>query len=286
MKHHSMLGVIFAATLAAHAQSVNYSQVQHVHTALNHLTIIETGEPVTSFALADPDAFSIQQDHTRIFIKPTRDQRSTNLFAFTATRKLEYELDPAGDVAGMNVVLQDLPPAGAKPVTTAAQANPQEPSEEEVEKVARLVLAQALLGTEEVAHDGVKVQNGHIGVTLEQVLRAKDATYIRYKVENKTNHAFRVTTPDVTALIPTQTPVSLTRLKNHQLRSTEADAFKAKRGSVLPVLSAEGAGKDLAPGQKMTGVVSIRDAGQNPSQLYEMSFGSDNAKPVAVEAVL
>jgi hypothetical protein len=118
------------------------------------------------------------------------------------------------------------------------------------------------------------------------VLRAKDATYIRYEVENKTNHAFRVTTPDVTALIPTQTPVSLTGLKNRQLRSSEADAFKAKRGSLLPVLSAEGAGKDLAPGQKMTGVVSIRDAGQNPSQLYELNFGSDNARPVTVEAVL
>ena len=286
MKHHIMLGAIFA-TLAAQAQSVNYSQVQHVHTALNHLTIIETGEPVTSFALADPDAFSIQQDRTRIFIKPSHDQRSTNLFVFTATRKLEYELDPAGEVAGMNVVLQDLPPAGAKSVsTTAAAANPQEPSDEEVEKVARLVLVQALLCTQEVTHDGVKVQNGHIGVTLEEVLRAKDTTYIRYEVENKTNHAFRVTTPDVTALIPTQTSVSLTGLKNHQLRSSEADAFKAKRGSVLPVLSAEGAGKDLAPGQKMTGVVSIRDAGQNPSQLYEMSFGSDNAKPVTVEAVL
>jgi Conjugal transfer protein len=283
---HSAAGLIFAA-VAAHAQSVNYNQIEHVHTALNHLTIIETGEPVTSFALADPDAFSIQQDRTRIFIKPTHDQRSTNLFVFTATRKLEYELDPAGEVAGMNVVIQDLPPAGAKPTaTTTAQANPQEPSDEEVEKVARLVLAQALLGTQEVAHDGVKVQNGRIGVTLEQVLRAKNATYIRYEVENRSNHAFRVTTPDVTTLVPTQTPVSLIGLKNHQLRSSEAEEFKAKRGSALSVLSAEGSGKDLAPGQKMTGVVSIRDAGQNPSQMYELSFGEDNSKPVRVEAVL
>ncbi|HEY4051859.1 MAG TPA: TrbG/VirB9 family P-type conjugative transfer protein [Acidobacteriaceae bacterium] len=286
MKHCKALGLIFAA-LAAHAQSVNYSQVQHVHTALNHLSILETGEPVTSFALADPDAFSIQQDPTRIFIKPTHDKRATNLFVFTATRKLAFELDPAGDVATMNVVLDDLPPVPARSATGAATtANTQEPSDEGVETVAGLVLTQALLGTSDIAHDGVKVQDGHVGVTLEQVLRAKNVTYIRYEVENRTNHAFRVTTPDVTTLVPTQTPVSLLGLKNHQLRSSETDVFKAKRGNTLSVLTADGSGKDLAPGQKMTGVISVRDAAQNPSQIYELSFGTDNAKPITVEAVL
>ena len=29
-----------------------------LHTALNHLTVVEMGEPVTSFAVANPDAFS------------------------------------------------------------------------------------------------------------------------------------------------------------------------------------------------------------------------------------
>jgi hypothetical protein len=284
MRHQAALGLIFAA-LAAHAQSINYSQVQHVHTALNHLTIIETGEPVTSIALADPDAFSIQQDHTRIFIKPTHDQRSTNLFVFTSTRKLEFELDPASDVATMNIVLDDPPPAPVRPAPSTT-ADAQQLSDEEVQKVARLVLTQALLGSQEISHDGAKVQNGHIGVTLEQVLRAKNATYIRYEVENKTTHAFRVTTPDVTTLLPTQTPVSLPGLKNHQLRSSEAEVFKAKRGDAVPVLSANGSGSDLAPGQTMTGVISVRDAGQNPSQLYELRFGSDNSKPVIVQAVL
>src|SRR5258708_31725112 len=139
MRYPTALGLIFAA-LTAQAQSVNYSQIEHVHTALNHLTIIETGEPVNSVALADPDAFSIQQDRTRIFIKPTHDQRSTNLFVFTATRKLSFELDPAGDVAKMNVVFQALPPAGARPVAAPATASQQEPNDEEIQKAARLIL--------------------------------------------------------------------------------------------------------------------------------------------------
>jgi hypothetical protein len=285
MRYPTALGLIFAA-LTAQAQSVNYSQIEHVHTALNHLTIIETGEPVNSVALADPDAFSIQQDRTRIFIKPTHDQRSTNLFVFTATRKLSFELDPAGDVATMNVVFQALPPAGARPVAAPATAFQQEPSDEEIQKVARLVLTQALLGSQEIAHDQSKIANGHVGVTLEQVLRARNATYIRYGVENKTTHAFRVTTPNVTTLIPTQTPVSLLGLKNHQLRSSEAEAFKAKHGESLHVLSADGTGKDLAPGQQMTGVISVSGSGENPLQLYELRFGSDNSKPVTVQAVL
>src|SRR5260370_26794136 len=112
--------------------------------------------------------------------------------------------------------------------------------------MARLVLTQALLGSQEIAHEQSKVDNGNVGVTLEQVLRARNATYIRYEVENKTNHAFRATTPDVTPLIPAQTPVSLLGLKNHHLPASQPEPFKAQHGESLHVLSADGRAKHTA----------------------------------------
>jgi Conjugal transfer protein len=285
MRKHTALGLIFAA-LTAQAQSTNYGQIQHVHTSLNHLTELDLGEQIQSFALADPDAFSVQQEGTRVFIKPSHDQRSTNLFVFTATRQVILELDPAGDVSHMDVVVSLPFPNGRKTTNTTTSNSKQEPSDEEIQKIAQLVLTRTMLGTEPIAHDETKLANNRVAVQLEQVYRTNDATYIRYSIWNRTNHPFRLTTPDVATLTSTQIPVSLVSLRNHQLKGSMVDDFKAKRGTVLSIISAEISGEDLAPGQTLTGVVSVKGQSANPAQLLQLNFGNDRSKPVTAEAVL
>lgn len=285
MRNYTALGLIFAA-LTAQAQTTTYSQIQHVHTSMNHLTELDLGEQIQSFALADQDAFSVQQDGTRVFVKPIHEEKSTNLFIFTPTRQVNLELDPAGDVARMDVVLNFAQPNGARTSSGAAATASTEPSAEEIQKIAQLVLTKTMLGTETITQDDPKLANNRIGVELQQIYRAKDATYIRYSISNKTGHPFRITTPDVTALTPTQVSVSLISLRDHQLRSSVADNFKPKQASSLAIVSAEETGKDLAPGQTLTGVVSVKWAQSNPAQLIRFYFGSDTSNPVSVEAVI
>src|ERR1700724_2646761 len=151
------MGLTFAA-MTASGQTTYYSQQQHIHTALNHLTVVELGELVTTIAVANPDAFSVEHHGDKVFLKPAREKESTNLFIWTATRQLSYELDPARDVAGMNVDIHDLPPS------------------------------QAMLGSKDSARDEPKVARGRVNVELNQVFRAKEATYIRYSIANTTDH--------------------------------------------------------------------------------------------------
>ncbi len=279
------MGMTFAA-MAASAQTTNYNQEQHIHTALNHLTVIEVGEPVTTIAVANPDAFSVEHHADKVFLKPAREKESTNLFIWTATRQLSYELDPAGDVASMNVVLRELPPSGARAETGQTASVTAAPDDVGIQKIASLVLTQAMLGSQDIVHDEPKGDKGRVNVELNQVFRAKDATYIRYSIANTTDHPYRVTTPDIQAMLPTQMPAPLASLKNHQLRQAFADNFKAKRGQPLTMVSADTSAKDVAPGESVTGVVSVRNAQTNPPQLFELHFGTDVARPVTAEAVL
>ncbi len=169
MKKLTILSLALVA-VAARAQSTSQSQIRHIETSMNHLTVLEFGESVTTLAIADPDSFQVERHDDKVFLKPLREGVSTNLFVWTASRELSYELDPAGQLAQMDVLVR------AEPVPnphTGTQASA-EPSDTEIRKIASLVLTQAMMGVEDIVHDAEKRATGRVEVDLEQVYRAKD----------------------------------------------------------------------------------------------------------------
>ena len=270
------------AVAAAGAQTTTQSQIRHIETSLNHLTVLEFGESVTTLAIADPDSFQVERHDDKVFVKPLREGVSTNLFVWTASRELSYELDPAGQLAAMDVLVRTEPVPNPHTSTRASA----EPSDAEIRKIASLVLTQAMMGVEDIVHDEEKRATGRVEVDLEQVYRAKDRIYIRYSVANETKAPFRVTTPDVCAPVPTEQPISLVSLRNHQITSQTLAAFKARQVSGIPVTQAETGTHDLAPGEKTTGVISIGSSTGNPPQIYQLNFGADQNGPLKVEVVL
>ncbi len=276
----SFLLIALAATsLSTCAQTTNFNQIQHIETALNHLTVVDLGEPVTNLAVAEPDAFEIERHDDKVLIEPLREGVSTNLFIWTATRQLNYEIDPAGDLAKMNVVVRNAP----QPIARVATP---EDDERKIQKIASFVLTQALIGTENIAHDSSKPPANAVLVELNQVFRSKSDLYIRYTITNQSKSPFRITTPDVYQPEPTQTPISMLSLRNHQLSSQTFAAFKSKQGATVVVTGAESQAKDLATGQKSTGVISIHGSQSNPPQLYQLRFGSSQSGVVTAETVL
>ena len=274
--------LLFAlGAIAARAQTTSQSQIRHIETSLNHLTVLEFGESVTTLAIADPDSFQVERHDDKVFVKPLREGVSTNLFVWTASRELSYELDPAGQLAQMDVLVRTEP--AHNPHSTQAST---EPSDTEIRKIVSLVLTQAMMGVEDIVHDAEKRGTGRVEVDLEQVYRAKDRIYIRYSVANETKAPFRVTTPDVCAPVPTEQPISLMSLRNHQITSRTFTTFKAKQISGIDVMQADSGTRDLAPGEKTTGVISIGTSTDDPPQIYQLNFGADQNGPLKVEAVL
>ena len=75
-------------------------RVVRVQTAMNHLTVIEVAEPVTTVAVGSPQAFKVERRENKVFIQPLQENVATNLFIWTASTRLNYELVPAVSDAG------------------------------------------------------------------------------------------------------------------------------------------------------------------------------------------
>ena len=277
----SILSISLAFATVAGAQTTGQNQIRHVQTSLNHLTVLEFGEPVTTLAVADPDSFKVERHDDKVFVMPLREKVATNLFVWTASREISYELDPAGQLPTMDVLIRTQPSAGTLPLPGAAVARTQA----ETRKVAAQVLAQTMMGAQDVLREPGKAAAGRVQIELEQVYRTEDQLYIRYAVSNGTNAPFRLTTPDVSNPLATDQPISLLTLRNHQLSGQTFGAFKAKLGSSLTIEQAETAATDLAPGRRTIGIVSVRNAEGNPPQLFQLSFGIVQGQPITVEAV-
>jgi len=282
----SFLGAVLAlAAINAAAQSTNFSQIQHIETALNHLTVIDLAEPVVTVAVADPDSIQIERHDDKVFIKPVKDGVSTNLFIWTASRQIAYEIDPAGDLAKMNVIVRNAPPPVRHQPNHEAEIS--EPSDQEIQKIASLVLTQALMGTESIVRDKSKDAMSGVNVTLDQVFRSKDALYIRYTIANQSTAPFRITPPDVYEVKSAKHPISMVSLRDHQLSLRTFSKFKANPGVSIPVVNADPpVATNVAPGGKSTGVITIHVSQGSQPQLYQLHFGSSQSGPIAVEAVL
>src|SRR6185503_4070928 len=113
-------------------------EVIHVATALDHLTVLEFGEPVTMAAAGSP-AFQIERHEDKVFIKPLKAGASTDLFVWTASRRFAYELEPPGEVSNMNFAIDSQLPS-KPPAQTAAH----------LDDVADMMLTRALLDAERV----------------------------------------------------------------------------------------------------------------------------------------
>ena len=254
------------ACLFVVSTSAQQQPVTQVHTALNHLTVIEVGEPIT-MAAAGSDAFEIERHANRVFVKPTRAGISTNLFVWTEHGRSVYELQPAADVSKMDVLI------GAAQ-TPSVSATAEKLTDDDVSKIAEQVLSHTLLSAERVNAVGLKTQKNRVNVRLEEVVRGKDAIYVRYQVTNLSAVPYRVVAPEVSLLTTNDSaPLSLPAV-NSQLGTSYIDRLPTPNRQPIEVLDSEIGEEDVAPGQTSAGVLAIKTKDSTPT-LYQFVFGSD-----------
>ena len=150
-------------------------RIVHVQTALNHLTVIESGEPVTTVA-AGSSAFKIEWRENKVFIQPTEPNVATNLFIWTASGRLNYELEPAGAVDQMDFAIDHPSKQSTAPVTATTPS----PS-----AAAGGVATEALLGGRPIRMEGLKEPKNRVVVLLKDVFQRENSeTFIRYAIRN------------------------------------------------------------------------------------------------------
>src|SRR5215470_5301059 len=230
IKRAFLLGAILATvSLAVIAEDNGQSgrrDVQHLATALDHITVLEFGEPVAQ-AAAGSSAFNIEWRQNKVLIKPMKPGASTDLFVWTASRRFAYELDPPGEAKNMNYAVDNAATV-SKPVPSPTQ-------DAQMAEIADMVLTRAFLGADRIDSSAVKDRRGSLVVRVEYVFRSANGIYVRYSITNFTAQPYRVQKPNVSQLAPVRTRVSLLGFQNTQLNSDMMSQLRDAKRSPLSI---------------------------------------------------
>lgn len=255
--------------------------VTEVHTALNHLTVIQLAEPITE-AAAGSDAFEIQRHGNQAFIEPYRANVSTDLLLRTASSETMYELDAPGEVKDMDVLILSKPQADR---TASAARHDSEIHDSAMQKIADLVMTKTLLQTQPISQRDAKLSRGGVSVQVEEVVQGRDSLYLRYQVVNDSPTPYRILTPSVEVIRTAQSPVSLQSLRYSQLSSRTVARLGPEQMRGIPVVRSEIPRRNVAPGSVASGVLAIRVASPGP-HIYRLIFGNNGVAPVSATVVL
>ncbi len=230
-------------------QKPDRNRIVRVQTALNHLTVIEVGEPVTTVA-AGSSAFKIEWRENKVFIQPTEPSVATNLFIWTVSGRLNYELEPAGAVEQMDFAI-DQPPVETVSKLAAA-TKPPTPS------AAPEISTNMLLGGNPIWVKNWKEPKNQVVVLLKDVFQRENEVFIRYAVRNGSKEPYSLNTPQVFTLHVRGSQQFLYRLSNSQLTDSAVAHLKSHGQTLVEVVDGEVRSPRVEPGEETVGVVGVK----------------------------
>jgi hypothetical protein len=261
--------IIVAPALAQRIQNDtgHRNRIIHLQTALNHLTIIEVNEPVTMVAAGSP-SFKVEWKENKVFVQPTEADVATNLFIWTASERLNYELEPAGAVEKMDFAIDETPRrvTEARPAATV----PPVPSPTEV-----------LLAGKPVRLEAAKRGRRPVEVVIRDLYENGGRLLVRYAVRNQSDHVYTAGTPQVFALKGVRYPQSLYGLTDAQLGEQEASHLKATGEASIPVADGQLQSSHVEPGQETVGVVAVKLPSTSEPTVLRFQFPKDESGEIA-----
>jgi hypothetical protein len=259
----AMSALIPAVAQKIESQTSDRTRIVHLKTALNHLTVIEVAESVVQVAAGSP-LFKVEWRENRVFVQPTEAEATTNLFIWTATQRLSYELEPAASIDAMDFAVDQAPVQKEKPTepTTAAVTIPAQPS-----------LTDLLLQGKPVRLQPSKQRaNKPVEVWISDLYQRDDQVVIRYGVRNHSEQSYSLATPVVYQLNGVRSPQSLYSFINSQLGDEQASKLKHKQETAVRVLDGQLGQTQIAPGHEAVGVVTLQLSASTEPTVLRFQF--------------
>jgi len=282
-----LIVLIFAVPLWAQkieTATPSRDRVVPIHTALDHLTVIEVGEPVVTVA-AGSAAFKVEWRDNKVFIEPTEPGVSRNLFIWTASSRLNYELESAGEVGKMDFAIDY--PRPTPPPPAAKVANPSVSHVGGGDPLTRSYEIGPMLGGRPVHSESVKASGHGVDVFLKDLFEQNDTLFIRYEIRNNSNGVYVPGIPRVFALNGVHSPQCLVGLENSQLSEAEAQKLWAQKQMPLAILDGKLRSAHLAPGEETVGVVEVKlPPPSQKASVLRIDFSQDGRGPLAATLVL
>lgn len=259
--------VLLSAIVPTVAQKVesetgDRGRIIHLKTALNHLTVIEVSEPVVQVAAGSP-SFKVEWRENKIFVQPTEANAATNLFIWTANQRLNYELEPAGQVAEMDFAVDEAPSRmeAPKPVLAAPQPT------------ALPSPIDLLLGGKPVRIQPKGLDNKRpVEVWISDIFERDGRLLVRYAVQNHSNQPYSIGTPQVFQLDGARSPQSLYSLVNSQLADDQVSKLRIKQQLPVKVLDSQVQSRRIAPGEQAIGLIALQMLPSTEPTILRLQF--------------
>jgi len=265
----ALLPVAFLSTLAQKIETKNTdrTQILHLKTALDHLTVIELSEPVLQVASGSP-SFKVEWRENKVFIQPTEPEAQTNLFIWTDSKRLNYELEPAGPVKDMDFAVDQIPLHPNPTVSLSTQPQPTQPT-----------ISDLLLEAQPVRMQPKQKGSKPVDVWISDLYEKEGHLLVRYTVFNRGTQTYAVNAPLVFQLDGVRSAQSLYGLTNSQLSDEQASKLKSAHRVPVKVLQQELQSDKVAPGEQATGIVSLEVASSSEPTVLSFQFpGEDSSR--------
>lgn len=262
-------------------------RVVRVQTAMNHLTVIEVAEPVTTVAVGSPQAFKVERRENKVFIQPLQENVATNLFIWTASTRLNYELVSAINDAGqMDFAIDYRQP---EPQAQITLPKPPEPA-----AVVSTVPSEMLLNSTPVRLVGAAATaKASVGVLIRDVYRKQEEIFVRYSIENHSNRTFRTGRPTVVSLSGLRFDQSLWSFQNAQLGMDYTSRLKTDGTPIaVKITRCEPVVVEVGPGEARTGLMALQlppvspDVKKTQPTVLQILFPVDRAGSLTATLVL
>jgi hypothetical protein len=274
------LMVGLAAALAAYGQRIetqkaDRTRITRVETALNHLTVIEVGDSVEQVATGST-SFKVEWRGNRVFVQPLEPDAATNLFIWTRSSRLSYELVPAGSVEKMHFAIDE------EPTITAVAAAPPAPAV--VEKPP--IPSEMLYRSQPVRLVGTPGQRPSVDVLLRDLYEKDGKVYLRYAIRNAGTGTYEPRDPAIVRLKSPRATQSLYGMHRTQLADNLARRIVAKGSESVHVVHSEIEGSVIAPGKLAVGFLAFDAPQSEGPTVLQLRFPMDRGWTVTATIVL
>ena len=243
------------------------TRIVHLKTALNHLTVIEVGEPVIEVAAGSP-TFKVEWRDNKVFVQPTEADAATNLFIWTASERLNYELEPAGAVSSMDFAVDQAAVQKTETVKPP-DASSQVQASPSLSELLRAKPVRMLPSR----HGPAKP----VEVWINDFYERDGRLLIRYSVRNRSSQPYQIDNPQVYELDGVRSEQSLYGFVNSQLGDEQISKLKIKQATPVKVLDGQLQSEHIAPGEEVVGVVALQMASSSSPTVLRLDFPSLNA---------
>ncbi|MCZ2078700.1 MAG: TrbG/VirB9 family P-type conjugative transfer protein [Bryobacterales bacterium] len=275
--------VSLAAVLAAYGQKIetqkpDRTRITRVETALNHLTVIEVGDPVEQVA-AGSASYKVEWRGNKVFVQPLEPDAETNLFIWTRSgTRLSYELAPAGTVEKMHFAIDHEPvaTAAATPLEAAPRAAAEKPA----------IPSEMLYKSVPVQFAGAPGGKPKVAVEVRDLYEKDGKVYLRYAIRNNGQSAYQPGAPVVYTLEEPRARVSLISLRRTQLGASFASQVAAKSIEELKVVHSQLGTSVVEPGGETVGLLAFDKPQTIGVTVLRLMFAADRNEEVIATLVL